>query len=78
MEAELEKLKTAMDKIKLNIIRVNDMIAHVNGWKSHGFQVETNLLTEQNEDFQQFILDTEEEIRVLVQKIIDKGDTLKQ
>ena len=78
MEAELEKLKTAMDKIKLNIIRVNDMISHVNGWKAHGFQVETDLLTKQNDEFQQFILDSEEEIRVLVQKIIDKGDTLKQ
>ena len=76
MEDELNNLNTAIDKIKLNMIRVNDMINHVNGWKTQGFHVETASLEQQNEDYQSFIVNIESRLREIVAEAVAKGNEL--
>lgn len=76
MDAEINNLNNAIEKIKLNMIRVNDMINHVNGWKAQGFHVETTSLELQNEDYQNFIVNIETRLRELVTEAIEKGAEL--
>lgn len=77
MEEEFANLTNAVEKIKLNMIRVNDMINHVNGWKSQGFNVETEPLERQNQEYQEFIIQIEQKFRNLVMEAIEKGNELK-
>lgn len=76
MEDEINNLNSAIEKIKLNMIRVNDMINHVNGWKAQGFHVETASLEQQNEDYQNFIVNIESRLREIVAEAIAKGNEL--
>jgi predicted ATP-grasp superfamily ATP-dependent carboligase len=77
MEEELANLTNALEKIKLNMIRVNDMINHVNGWRTQGFNVETEPLEKQNQEYQEFIVNIEQKFRELVNEAVEKGNELK-
>ena len=73
MDEAVDKLKTGLEKIKVNMVKVNEMVGHVQALASHGFKVNTQSLVEQNKEYETFIQEIEKEILELSMKVDEKA-----
>lgn len=73
MDEAVDKLKTGLEKIKINMVKVNEMVGHVQALASHGFKVNTDTLIEQNKDYEKFIQEIEKEILEISVKVDEKA-----